>query len=170
MNVFQQIAKKDKNAFRTARRQLQVENLKYGDDFQQVSEEQIRATHEGKQRPVTVFRNRHFLAAIYMDDCDGIPYVRMAVNRTELTNDGHFRDGITWEELMRVKAGIGMTNEWMVEVYPPDAEVVNVGNMRHLFVVPQPPFAWVRHVTPPPAKCESLVSQIIKRFRRVPSE
>ncbi len=53
------------------------------------------------------------------------------------------REGVTWDELMAVKAEIGLAERWAVEVYPPDADVVNVANMRHLWLLDgRPIYAW----------------------------
>ena len=52
-------------------------------------------------------------------------------------------DRIPWDDLQEVKRASGYGDRDAVEVYPPDDDVVNVANMRHLFVFEQPlPFAW----------------------------
>lgn len=60
---------------------------------------------------------------------------RLTVNRTEMGRDGRWRDGITWDELQDLKRQAGYGEAMAVEVYPPDSEVVNVANMRHLWIV-----------------------------------
>lgn len=167
MNVFQQIARQDKKAFQDARRQLQQENRAFGEDFQRIAESEIEEVRHMGKRPTAIFRNRHFLAALYVDECGGTDFIRLTVNRAELLPDGGWRDGITWDELMAVKRGIGMGDRWMTEIYPPDEEIVNVANMRHLFLVPQPPFAFVRRVAHSTAeKPETLLSRILNRFHK----
>jgi hypothetical protein len=90
--------------------------------------------------PVMVFRSRDFLACFY-DDLNG--YLRMSVQRVTQFGDGNWKDGITWDDLQRVKGQCGFSESWMVESYPPDSEIVNVANIRHLFLLTEaPPFAW----------------------------
>ena len=57
-------------------------------------------------------------------------------------NPGRWEDGITWDELQAAKSDIGFGDRWALEVFPPDEHVVDVANMRHLFVVAEAP-AWV---------------------------
>lgn len=52
-------------------------------------------------------------------------------------------DGITWDELQALKRQCGFGDRFAVEVYPADLDVVNVGNLRHLWVLQGAlPFAW----------------------------
>lgn len=69
--------------------------------------------------------------------------MRMSVNRTALTKDGNWDADIGWEELQRLKAEAGYGNMDAVEIYPSDKDVVNVANMRHLWILSEPlAFAW----------------------------
>lgn len=79
-----------------------------------------------------VFRSREFLVQVFPGRI-----TRLSVCRTELLPNGHWRDGITWDELQSVKAGCGFGDCDAVEVYPKTTDVVNVANMRHLWLVPQ---------------------------------
>lgn len=142
MNVFQQIAKEDRKAFQSVRREFQQECRKHGEEFIKIPDEKTKDIKCDGKRPEACFRNRSFFVMLFMDDCYGTPYLRMSVNRTELDNEGGWKGGITWDELMAVKRGIGFADLWMTEVYPPDEDIVNVANMRHLFLVNQPPYAW----------------------------
>jgi hypothetical protein len=70
--------------------------------------------------------------------------VRLSVCRSELAGD-RWADRITWDELQAVKAQAGYADALAVEVYPPAADVVNVANMRHLWVYFDDlalPFVW----------------------------
>jgi len=140
MSIFQQLARSSKEDFLKARRGLQQESRKFTEKFELVHENPLNA-YEGSAKPVKGWRNRNFLAAIYFEGNDA---VRLSVNRTELQNDGNWKGDITWDELMEVKRGIGMGDGWMVEIFPPDSEVVNVANMRHLWITGQPAFAWTK--------------------------
>jgi hypothetical protein len=48
-------------------------------------------------------------------------------------------DGITWDTLQLLKRECGHGERWAVEVYPPDTDIVNVANMRHLWLLRAPP-------------------------------
>ncbi len=88
--------------------------------------------------PFQVFRSRQFCAFLYEEN----QQVRITVNRSELDAAGGWKDGITWEQLQWVKSQVGYGTFWAVEVFPPDSEIVNVANMRHLWIVDQPAFGW----------------------------
>lgn len=87
-----------------------------------------------------VWISRDFLVQIF-DDAKSEAR-RITINRTTIDNQGRWRDGITWDELQRIKADVGFGDVWAVEVFPPQDKVVNVANMRHLWIVPKPQFAW----------------------------
>lgn len=88
-----------------------------------------------------VFRNRRFLAVVY----DENGQTRLSVCRTAVeVETGRFLGGISWDELQAVKSACGFGESWAVEVYPADSSVVDVANMRHLWILPAPPaFAWM---------------------------
>lgn len=97
---------------------------------------------------VGLWRSRKFLAQLFRQR-DGT--LRLSVNRTMVGLDGdRWIDGITWDELQQVKAECGFGDRWAVEIYPPDYDVVNVANVRHLFLLPEAPaFAWKRPAEEP---------------------
>lgn len=84
-------------------------------------------------RPILVWMSNKFLAQLF--DLFDQSSMRLTVCRTEVGWDGEFVGGITWDELMLVKAECGYASKWMVEVYPAEEGVVNVANMRHLWLV-----------------------------------
>lgn len=85
---------------------------------------------------VELWRSRTFLAQVCAAR-DGAELV--SVNRTAVDDAGRWRDGITWDELQDVKRQIGRGDRWAVEVYPPESEIENVANMRHLWLLETPP-------------------------------
>ena len=85
-----------------------------------------------------VFLSRDFLVQVFREHGE----TRISVNRTSIGADGKWRDGITWDQLMNIKGQVGFPIAWAVEIYPPNSQVVNVANMRHLWIVPKPAFAW----------------------------
>jgi hypothetical protein len=46
--------------------------------------------------------------------------------------------------LRAAQTGAGFSGNWAVEVYPPEDEVVNVANMRHLWIIHKPEYGWRR--------------------------
>lgn len=68
---------------------------------------------------------------------------RISVSRAAIDAQGRFVDGIAWDELQAVKTAIGFGDRCAVEVYPPDRDVVNVANIRHLWLLAEDPvFMW----------------------------
>lgn len=86
--------------------------------------------------PLRVWLSNDYLAVLYQQRIDGKK--RLTVNRTRM-NGRSWRDGITWDELQRIKNETLGADVWCVEVYPPESELVNVSNMRHLWVLQEPP-------------------------------
>lgn len=101
----------------------------------------IELTSEQQSRPnapTTVLKNDEFLVQIY--NLTGEP-TRITVNKVKRKNND-WADGITWDQLMQVKRLVGYANKCAIEIYPPDQDIVNVANMRHLWIVDMPDFAW----------------------------
>lgn len=105
-----------------------------------VPESEWPAGAEGGQ--LAVWRSRKFLVQAYTG---GAGTVRLSVNRTKRGIDGRWLDGITWDELQTIKSKVGYADCWAVEVFPPADRVVDVANMRHLWLLTEAPvFAWRR--------------------------
>lgn len=96
-----------------------------------------------KVYPVKAWRNKNFLATLWDDgEPGGESRLRLCVQRTLLNHNGEWLDGITWDELQKVKNDCGFEDVWMVEIFPPATELVYKHNIRHLWIVPRPEFAW----------------------------
>ncbi len=80
-----------------------------------------------------VLRSRDFLVQVFSPADRSTR--RLSVNRTDCDKEGNWLEGITWDELMRLKREAGYGDYCAVEFYPPDKDIVNVANMRHLFLV-----------------------------------
>ena len=50
-----------------------------------------------------------------------------------------YADGITWDELQEIKNQCGYENSWLCEYYPPKDKLINVANIRHLWVMDKDP-------------------------------
>jgi len=48
------------------------------------------------------------------------------------------RDGISWDELQQAKNDAWGEHATAVEIYPPQDEMVNEANMRHLWLIEHP--------------------------------
>lgn len=125
------------NLTRNERRRLASDNRKWPAVLTRVPK---AAWPESAPRlMVELWRSRSFLVQVHQE-ADG--YERLSVCRTEHDGDS-WRDGITWEELMQVKRECGRGHRDALEVYPADRDVVNVANMRHLWLPLAPVwFAW----------------------------
>jgi len=88
---------------------------------------------------IEVWLSYSFLVQIFSEQ-NGIE--RMSVCRTE--REGHsWKENITWDDLQNLKNECGRGKKDAVELYPADKDVVNVANMRHLWIMPQPvSFVW----------------------------
>lgn len=87
----------------------------------------------GGSRPDKVMISRDFVVMIFARDGT----MRLSISRTEVdAATGRLRGGISWGDLQRIKAEAGYGDWYAVEVFPPDAKVVDEQNMRHLWLLP----------------------------------
>lgn len=90
--------------------------------------------------PTRVWRSRGFMVQQF--ERLGQP-VRLTIQRTTLRADGEWMDEITWDDLQRIKREIGYGDRFAVEAYPEDRDVVNIANLRHLWLMSETPaWAW----------------------------
>lgn len=125
---------------KSARKYLKRENEKWPWHLEDIPREQWPASKISSR--IRLMRSRDFLVQVF-DLGKGI--VRLSINRTDLNGAGRFTDSITWDELQQLKFQCGYGDRDAVEVYPAQKDVVNVANMRHLFVyvdAPSPEFIW----------------------------
>ena len=62
-------------------------------------------------------------------------YWRLSLCRTEVDiNLRRWKEGISWEDIQQIKTEVGLGALDAVEVYPRDVDIVNVANMRHIWV------------------------------------
>lgn len=122
-----------KDDVRARRNWLAKENRRYGALLAEVPKSEWPSVYlRAPSKPaIRVLRSRDFLVTVYQE-CEGVE--RLSICRTSINSDGHFKDGISWDELQRLKNEAGYCLGWAVEVYPPATDVVDVANMRHLWV------------------------------------
>lgn len=125
---------------------LRAENKRHGSGFTAMPHTEIDATHSRtrvEHVPDRVWRSAHFLAMEF----DAGPYVRLTLCRTMIDENGHWLANISWEEMQGIKHSLGYGPRQAVEIFPRDEDVVNVANMRHLWILPEGeilPFGWIK--------------------------
>lgn len=84
---------------------------------------------------IEIWRSRKYLVQIFQEK-DGVK--RLSINRTTVNSKGRWDDGLSWDELQQIKSQIGLGSKYAIEIFPKDEDVVNVANMRHIWVLPEP--------------------------------
>lgn len=85
--------------------------------------------------PVAVWRSRSLLVQVYAEAND---WIRLSICRSALKSNGAWQDGLTWDQLQRIKGLCGYGDRQAIEIYPADSDVINVANIRHLWLPPEP--------------------------------
>ena len=167
MNHFQKLAKENPEAFKQARHNLHMESKKIPEGKMiPLSNEDVESM-KITPSPLAAWRGRRFMAMIFSEIVrDGSTYLRMQITRTELNSDGTWKDGISWDELQGIKYACGFGKAWMTEVYPPDEDIVNPSNARHLWIVHMPPFGW--STQPVEVKKISVIERFTQRMNGNP--
>lgn len=118
---------------------LHRENARYGLTLARIPDADWPFLPALPNPPREVWRSRDFLVQIFIED----GHLRLSVCRTSFNGSGdRWADGISWDDLQRLKGECGRGDRWAVELFPPDAEVVNVANLRHVWLVAEPPYGW----------------------------
>jgi len=118
---------------------LREENKKWPDVLIPVPPEQWPIADIRETR-IELWRSCDYLVQVFQEP-DGI--LRMSVSVTMIGHDGEWVQNIPWEDLHELKAEIGRGDLYAIEIYPPDRDLVNVANMRHLWILPEPlPIGW----------------------------
>ncbi len=86
-------------------------------------------------RPLRVWCSRMFTAQLFDDG----GRERLSISVARVNERGGFQDGLTWDELQQLKCEAGFGERWAIEVYPPDSRIVNVSNIRHLWLLDSTP-------------------------------
>lgn len=110
---------------------LRRENEKHPQALRAIPVEQWSAIIQGYKDVIAVLRSKRFLVVLRRER-PGI--VWMSVNRTAMAGT-RWVDGITWDELQRLKREAGYGDKDAIEIYPRDRDVVDVANIRHLWIL-----------------------------------
>lgn len=106
----------------------------------EISPARIAETYPNAKHPPThVWQSCKYLVQLFDEQpFQWIETRRMTVCRTTLGDDGRWQDGLSWDELQDIKREIGFGDWYGLEIYPRDVDVVNVANMRHLWLLAVP--------------------------------
>lgn len=113
---------------------IEMENAKQTVHLSEVPRVQWPPSFDDKVRLAT-YRCRRFLVQVF-EESNGIK--RLSINRTKMMLDGRWADDIKWEEIQDIKRQLGFGDMYAIEVYPREKDVVNVANMRHIWILPEP--------------------------------
>lgn len=119
---------------RTERRLLKKENEKWPLKLMEVPELEWR-TCACDTKQFKVWRSRDFLVQAF-NEPNGV--IRLSVNKTIMLSSGRWDDGLSWDELQKIKQQAGYGDRFAIEIYPEDSNIINVANMRHLWLLPEP--------------------------------
>jgi hypothetical protein len=127
---------------KTQLRLMEAENKRYPvDRLVEVPRDEWPVRHHPKL--ARVLRCRDFLVQVFAEPGD---VLRLSIQRCAFDRaSGRWKDGITWDDLQHLKTLAGYGERVAVELYPPDRDMVNVANLRHLWILPTAPdFMWRR--------------------------
>lgn len=124
---------------RQDRRALEADNRSRPTGLQKLAPSEWAHINRPGERRVECWRSRDFLVQVFAEAND---VVRLTISRTTLKGD-RWADEISWDDLQRLKRECGRGDLDAVEIYPADRDIVNVANMRHLWITPTgTPFKW----------------------------
>jgi len=127
------------NTTRNQRRKLKKDNLTQPNLLTEIDRDKWPSDRVANR--TRIFRSKKYL----VQEFDEQSCIRISVNRTVMNSNGRWDENITWDELQEIKREIGYGNRYAVEVFPKDDDAVNVANMRHLWIQPEPlDIGWVK--------------------------
>lgn len=132
---------------REQRRQLERDNHCYPLGLIEVPRSRWPFDEQDNSLRLRVLRSSDFL----VQEFSAFPpvLVRLTICRTKIRGD-KWQDGIKWEDMQWIKCRCGYGDMDAVEIYPKDSDLVNVANMRHLWVMIEPlTFAWRKPIIKP---------------------
>ena len=117
-------------------KQLERENSQYPDELIGVPKSEWPSESPGR---IMVLRSKTFLLQVYKEN----GAIRLSINRTVVDHNMKWKERISWEQLQELKRQAGYGDQLAVEIYPCDKDVVNVANMRHLWIIEGLKAGWV---------------------------
>lgn len=123
--------RKDRKAIR---KQMARNNKKRPKELTQIPREAWPKDQCDVKR-VSVWISQKYFVQCFLEEGNT---VRISVNRTMVKYGSlYWEENLTWDELQDIKRQVGFGDRCAVEVYPQDEDLVNVANMRHLWVLPE---------------------------------
>ena len=121
------------------RRQLEKDNAKRSEILTPVDKELWPSGDLENPNRIEVMLSRKYMVQIF-DEQNGA--IRISCNRTSIDQFGQWEENLTWDELMEIKRQAGYGDRYAVEVLPEDENIVNVANIRHIWIMPRPIVGW----------------------------
>ena len=121
----------NRQQLRFDKNQLKKGNTKSSDKLTEVNESLWPIFPPKFTKPIKVFRSKTFIVQVFKEE----NATRLSICRTSIDNDGNWEADIKWEELQDIKRQVGYGIDLAVEIYPNEANIVNVANMRHLWIM-----------------------------------
>jgi hypothetical protein len=129
---------------RAARKYMAEQAARYPAHLVEIPREEWSPEHRATTHLLRALRSKTHLVQVFNEGHHGV-LVRLSINRIGIDSKGGWLQDIPWEDLQRLKAEAGYGDSDAVEVYPRDKNVVNVANIRHLWIMSEPlAFAWTR--------------------------
>jgi hypothetical protein len=125
------------------REQMVRDNAKRPLVLEQLPRESWDRSSQKDVKRIEVWLSRKYLVQVF-EEAEGV--LRVSVNRTTMRADDRWEENLVWDEMQEIKRQIGRADSYAIEVFPRDRDVVNVANMRHMWVLPAPlPIGWFAH-------------------------
>ena len=135
MDIFEEFQRLDRKGRARLMKQVKAECATYPQYLVKIPMSPFvekRARDRGDRIPTEIWRSRGFFVQIYDEGPD---WERLTVSRNAFTIDlKRFMDGVTWEQLMKLKTECGRGDQEALEIFPAREDEVNVANLRHLWV------------------------------------
>jgi len=123
---------------RKTRRRVQKKHIKslnkYSDNLEPISLEDYNNQSSEKlpNNLIKAYVSKKYLVQLYQEKNKPL---RISISRNTIDVAMKWHDGITWDEIQSIKNEIGFEDHDCVEVYPAQKNIVDVANMRHIWVM-----------------------------------
>ena len=130
--------KQNRQQIRDAKQFLKKENTKAPIELTKVPKELWPTIPKHHTKPEKVFYSKTFMVQEYKEGYS----TRLSICRTSIDENGAWKADIQWEELQEIKRQVGYGDRLAVEIFPTDKNIVNVANMRHLWIIDNLDIGW----------------------------
>lgn len=116
---------------RGRRKALDKDNRKFKSHLIRLPDDSWSGIKNCPSTTTEVWRSNGFLVQVHDDGYPGVE--RLSICRTSVSGND-WTDNIAWEEMQDLKRQCGRGDKCAIEIYPADKDIVNVANMRHIWV------------------------------------